>query len=218
MESKAEYLYFKYKTLFKKNGFVTAKRLAAFFGQAEAEVGADMQPRQEDGYYTSIDRLRQVFRSPFSGKSNEFVGSYLRNSVKLLNYVYANRMGNGSEYTGDGFKYSGKGIFQLSGKDNYRKCSTETGVDYVNHPELLLTEADSLIAAIWYWNANYLSRYADTWTKDDKSALDTISDKINIGVKTKKIGDAHGYNTRVQASIRYLEIFEKLEADGKLAK
>jgi len=216
MESKAEYLYFKYKTLFKKNGFVTAKRLATFFGQAEAEVGADMQPRQESGYYTSIDRLRQVFRSPFSGKSNEFVGSYLRNSVKLLNYVYANRMGNGSEYTGDGFKYSGKGIFQLTGKDNYKKCSTETGVDYVNHPELLLTEPDSLISAIWYWNTNYLSRFADTWELGDDTPIDKISDIINIGVKTKKIGDAHGYRTRLRASKKYLAIFEKLEKDGKL--
>lgn len=214
--TKAIDLYFKYKTLFKKNGLVTPKRLATFFGQAEVEVGADMLPKQEDGYYTSIDRLRRVFKTPFRGKSDEFVGSYLRNSVKLLNYVYANRMGNRSEYTGDGFKYSGKGIFQLSGKDNYKKCSTETGVDYINHPELLLTEADSLIAAIWYWNSNNLSKYADTWTKKDESALDTISDKINIGVKTKKIGDAHGYNTRIQASYKYLEIFEKLEKEEKL--
>jgi putative chitinase len=214
--TKAIDLYFKYKTLFKKNGLVTPKRLATFFGQAEVEVGADMLPKQEDGYYTSIDRLRQVFKSPFSNKSNEFVGSYLRNSVKLLNYVYANRGGNGNDYTGDGYKYSGKGIFQLTTKDNYKKCSIETGVDYINHPELLLTEADSLIAAIWYWNSNNLSKYADTWTKKDESALDTISDKINIGVKTKKIGDAHGYNTRIQASYKYLEIFEKLEKEEKL--
>lgn len=208
--SRAEELYLKYNTLFKKSGFVTARRLACFFGQIEGEVGKSMLPKQEDGYYTDITRLRQIFKTPFRNKSDEFVRMYLKNSKKLLNYVYAYRDGNRSEESGDGYKYSGKGIIQLSMRKQYEKCSIETGIDFINHPELLLTEANSLIAAIWYWNANNLSKYADVWSVDNEKPIDSISDIVNIGTKTTKIGDAHGYHARLASTKRHLEIFKKI--------
>lgn len=217
--SRAVDLYLKYKTRFKTNGFVTAKRLACFFGQAEAEVGAELKPKQEGGYYSTIEGLRNTFHSPFKGTSDDFVKKFVKlpkeQQYKLFNYVYANRGGNGSEASGDGSKYSGKGIFQLTFKNNYKMLSTDTGIDYVENPELLLTEADSLISAMWYWNKNRLSILADQWVKGEEYFIDKISDMINIGVKTAKIGDAHGYKARIAATQRYYEEFLKLEKDGK---
>lgn len=218
--SKAVDLYLKYRTLFRKNGFVTAKRLACFFGQAEAEVGADLKPKEEGGFYSTIEGLRKTFHTPFKGKSDDFIKKFVKlpkeEQHKLFNYVYAHRMGNGSETSGDGYKYRGKGIFQITGKNNYKMLSTDTGIDYVENPELLLTEADSLIGAIWYWNKNRLSILADQWIKGDEYSIDKISDLINIGVKTAKIGDSHGYQSRISATQRYYYEFLKLEKDGTL--
>lgn len=201
--SQAIKLYRKYPTILKKSGFVTAERLACFFGQAIAEVEESLKPLDESGYYTSIERLRNIFVTPFRGKSDFFVKGYLRSSKKLLSYVYANRMGNGSESSGDGYKYRGRGVFQITGKNNYAKLSLETGIDFIGNPDLLLDEANSLIAAIWYWNSRNLSKYADAMN------IDAISDLINIGRLTSTVGDAHNYRVRQGKTNELLELFKK---------
>jgi len=206
--SKAIELYKKYQTLFKKSGFVTPQRLAYFFGQSIAEVGEDLKSKEESGYYTSVDRLRKVFKSPFKGKSDDFVKQYLKSSKKLLSYVYANRMSNRSESTGDGYKYRGRGIFQITGKENYKNLSLETGIDFIGDPDLLLEEANSLIAAIWYWNVNRLSRYVDVMD------IDSISDIVNKGRITKDYGDAHNFEIRKQKSIELLKAFSELNREN----
>lgn len=85
-------------------------------------------------------------------------------------------MGNGSEVSGDGYKYRGRGFIQLTGKDNYKSLSKDTGIDYLNNPDLLLTEYDALNSALWFWNNKGLNMWAD---KDDIIA---ITKKINGGV------------------------------------
>lgn len=195
----------KYKTLLNKNGINTPNRLACFFGQCMAEVGESLEPKQESGYYSSIKALRNTFKTPFKNKSDVFVSKFVKlpknEQYKLFDYVYANRMGNGDEKSGDGSKYSGKGIKQLTGYDNYKMASDDTGVNYVKYPELLLTEADSLIVAIWYWNKNKLNKYADILD------IDTISDIINIGKKTNAYGDANGFDNRKYYTKKLLELF-----------
>lgn len=178
----------KYKTLFTKYGITTILRKAMFLAQADHESG--LKPVSEGFYYRTVESLRNTFYSPFKGKSDAFIAQYVKNPEKCANYVYANRMGNGNEASGDGWKYRGRGIFQVTGKDNYAKLSKDTGVDYVSNPDLLLTEADSLIAALWFWNINNLNKYADTGN------IDAVSDIINKGRLTSAYGDAHGFSFR----------------------
>ena len=189
----------KYKSLFSKYEINTPLRKAHFMAQIDAESG--LKPSRESLYYTKVDRLREIFRRPFKNKSDSFIAGYIKNSEKLANYVYANRMGNGNESSGDGFKYRGGGFIQLTGKDNYKKLSKDTGIDYVSKPELLETEADALISAMWFWKKNNLNKYADG------DCLDHISDIINIGRITSKVGDANGYKHRKDLLEHYKKIY-----------
>ena len=181
-------LYEKYKTLFNSYHVNTPLRIAHFMAQAEAESG--LEPKREDVYYKSITAARAAFQTPFKGKSDIFVASYLRNSQKMANYVYANRNGNGNEASGDGFEFRGGGIFQNTFRNGYLLLAKDTRIDFYNHPELIEQEANAVIAALSYWGKNGLNILAD---KDD---LDAISDKINIGHVTEKEGDANGFAHR----------------------
>jgi len=202
--SKSTDLYLKYKTIFTKGGFVTTERLACYFGRAIAEVGESLVAKRESGYYKTIESARATFYTPFKNKSDDFVRSYLFNSKKMLNYVYANRMGNGSESSGDGYKNRGGGIFQTTGKNNLRKLSQDTGIDFLSNPDLLIKEAESIIASIWYWNENKLHYYAD------RMNIDAIGDIVNKGRLTKSIGDSHGFDIQKKATQKLLVEFKNL--------
>lgn len=186
----------KYKTLLDKNGINTRIRLAHFFAQAYHE--SNLEPIAEDLNY-SARRLREVFPRYFtSAQANAYSGK----PQAIANKVYANRMGNGPESCGDGWKYRGRGFFQITGKSNYLELSMDTKVDYVTNPDKLLTEADAMISAIWYWNERGLNRFADI---DD---VDAVSDLINIGKRTLKIGDSHGYKARYNATQQLKKLFK----------
>jgi putative chitinase len=109
-------------------------------------------------------------------------------------------MGNGNEASGDGWKYRGRGFIQITGKDNYRLLSKDTRIDYLNNPDWLLREADSMIATLWYWKLIKANAHAD------RDNLDAISDLINIGRVTAKIGDANGFEHRKE-KLRFYKIF-----------
>lgn len=164
-------LYDKYKTLLSNFGLNTPLRISHFMAQIEHESG--LKPINENLNY-SATRLMQVFPKYFI--SNADALRYERKPEKIANRVYANRMGNGSEVSGDGYKYRGRGFIQLTGKDNYKSLSKDTGIDYLNNPDLLLTESDALNSALWFWNNKGLNMWAD---KDDIIA---ITKKINGGV------------------------------------
>jgi putative chitinase len=190
----------KYKTLLSNYGINTPLRLAHFFAQIHAESG--LVPQRESLYYTSVDRARLIFKTPFKGKTDAFVSKYLYSTQRMANYVYANRMGNGDEKSGDGFAYRGGGFIQLTAKNNYSQLSKDTGVDYINNPQLIENEADSMIAALWFWKKNNLNKYAD----QDK--LDAISDIINLGRVTPKYGDSNGFEHRKKWLTYYKNIFQ----------
>jgi putative chitinase len=189
----------KYKTLLDKKEIDTPIRLAHFFAQLDHE--SNLVPNRESLYYTSIENARAIFKTPFKGRTDVFVNSYLKNSVKMANYVYANRMGNGNEASGDGYKNRGGGYMQHTGADEMKILKTRTGIDFVSNPDLLKVEANAMIAAIDFWNRKGLSSFAD---QDD---LDGISDLINIGRLTTSYGDANGFKKRKEKLNYYKIIF-----------
>lgn len=159
----------KYRSLLGKYGVNTPLRLAHFFAQIDHESG--LRPISENLNY-SAQGLKRVFGKYFTDL--EAVNA-ARKPELIANRVYANRMGNGNEASGDGWKYRGRGFIQITGKNNYKALTESTGIDYVNNPELLLTEADSMISALWFWDLRGLNRYADN---DD---INQITRRINGG-------------------------------------
>lgn len=181
-------LYEKYKTIFEQYEVNTPLRIAHFMTQAEHESRFKLV--RESLYYSSIDRLRLIFYSPFKGKTDSFVRQYLRNSEACANYVYADRMGNGDKYSGDGFKFRGGGWFQNTGRKMYQWLTDKTGIDFVGNPDLILEEPNAVLCALLFWDENDLNKHADL---DD---LDAVSDQINLGRQTIKEGDSNGYADR----------------------
>lgn len=178
----------KYKSLFNQYEVNTPLRIAHLMAQLEHESG--LVPKRESLYFKSIDGLRNAFYTPFKNKTDSFVKSFLRNSEHCANYVYANRGGNRDQASGDGFKYRGGGLLQNTFHDGYAWLQSKTGIPFLSNPDLILEEANAVIAALEFWKENGLNKYADL---DD---LDAVSDKINIGRLTDKEGDSNGYAHR----------------------
>lgn len=186
----------KYKTLLNKWGINTPLRVAHFMAQIEHESGFKLI---SENLNYSAQGLANTWPSRYAvdpkakNKTPNAIANRLhRKPQDIANNVYANRMGNGDEKSNDGWNYRGRAFLQITGKGNYEKLSKDTGIDYVNNPDKLLIEADSMTSACWYWKMNNLNKYAD---RDD---LDGVSDLINIGRKTDRVGDSNGYEDRKQ--------------------
>jgi putative chitinase len=193
-------LWEKYKTLFKAYHINTDLRISHFMAQLEHESGG-LKPKSENLNY-SKEGLLATFGKYFNNSPVEAL-NYQKQPERIANKVYANRMGNGNEASGDGWKYRGRAFFQLTGKSNYLVLSKDTKIDCYNNPDILLEEANAIISALWYWGKNKLNDLAD---KDD---LDGISDIINLGHHTPKVGDAIGYNHRKELLTKYKKIFNE---------
>jgi len=178
----------KYKSLFNSYGINTRLRLAHFMAQIEHESG--LKPIAENLNY-SAQGLQKTFYKYFN--TFKLQVDYQRKPEKIANRVYANRMGNGDEASGDGWKYRGRGFIQITGKNNYTLLSKDTKIDYLNNPDLLLTEADSLISALWYWKLNKLNDLAD------KNDILTITKRINGGL--------NGINHRKELFNKYFLLY-----------
>jgi len=168
----------KYKTLLNSYHVNTPLRIAHFMAQIEHESG--LKPISENLNY-SAERLLVIFPKYFI--SNEDANRYARNPQKIANRVYANRMGNGSETSGDGYKFRGRGFIQITGKDNYTMLSKDTRIDFLTNPDLLLQEANSMISALWFWNKNKLNELAD---KNDIVGITKRINGGNIGLQHRK--------------------------------
>jgi putative chitinase len=177
-------LHTKYPTLFKQYGVTTPLRIAHFLGQLEHE--SNLTPISENLNYSSSGLIR-VFRKYFTDLESI---QFQRQPQKIANRVYANRMGNGNEASGDGWKYRGRGFIQLTGKSNYSELSKAVGIDFVANPDLLLDEPNALISALWFWNKHNLNKFADG------NDIVSITKKINGGTiglndRIKKVNKWH---------------------------
>lgn len=181
------FLNIKYKSILDNANINTPLRLAHFFAQIEHESG--LKPREENLNY-SADRLLEIFPKYFN-ESNVY--DYARKPILIASRVYKNRMGNGSESSGDGWKYRGRGFIQLTGKDNYIEFSKETEINCVNDPDLLLKEENAMLSAVWFWKKRNLNILADN---DD---IKNITRRIN--------GGYNGLEHRKELLSLYKEIF-----------
>ncbi len=109
------------------------KQLSYVLATAYHETGGKMQPVNENLNYTSAARIREVWPKRFTSQAAAI--PYVRNPQGLANRVYADRMGNGPESSGDGWRFRGRALPQLTGRENYAKASRLVGVDLVANPE-----------------------------------------------------------------------------------
>ena len=139
-------------------GINTKERVCMFLAQCGHESGGFTIYNENLNY--SAKGLRGVFGKYFP--TDALANQYARQPEKIANKVYANRMGNGPESSGDGWKYRGLGIIQVTGKDNFSAFSKDTGIDIVTYPEKHRTDLSIIIkTAIWFWNKNNLNKYCD---------------------------------------------------------
>ena len=147
----------------------TPLRQAAFIGQCQHESG-NFKTLQENLNY-SKEALCRVWPSRFPTLQD--AEPYHRNPEKIANKVYAGRMGNTEE--GDGWKYIGRGVIQLTGKTNYTLAGDALRTDFINTPERVLEPLYAVLTAGWYWNKRNLNKEADA--KD----YEGMTKKINGG-------------------------------------
>lgn len=135
----------------------TPARQAAFIGQC-AHESANFKVLEENLNY-SAEGLMKTWPSRFP--TLEAAQPYHRNPEKIANKVYAGRMGNGPEESGEGWLYHGRGLIQLTGKDNYMLASDALQQDFIYSPDLVLAPRWAALTAGWYWNKRQLNKEAD---------------------------------------------------------
>lgn len=148
------------------------RRFTHFMAQLAHESG-HFRYREENLNY-SAEGLWAVFRKYFDDLDH--AKSYERQPEKIANRVYADRMGNGDEASGDGYHYRGRGFIQLTGRDNYKQIGDRLNLDLENNPDLVSSDIETTLrVAADFWDSRGLNRFAD---KDDIYA---ITKRINGG-------------------------------------
>jgi putative chitinase len=160
----------------------TSARVAAFMAQCGHESGGFTVMQENLNY--SAKGLVGTFKKYFPTEAQAKL--YERRPEMIANRVYANRMGNGDEASGEGWYFRGRGIVQITGKNNYTKCSQslfESNV-LVENPDLLLETEYAIHSACWFWSAARLNELADigdmkTMTKRINGGYIGLEDRIN---------------------------------------
>jgi len=169
---------------------LTPVRAAHFFAQTAHESG-NFKAFSENLNY-SAQGLQGIFGKYFPGTLEE---SYARNPEKIANRVYASRMGNGDEKSGDGFKFRGRGALQLTGKDNYTAFAKYLNKpEIMTHPDLVATEY-SFESAMFFFDKNKLWSICDQGVND--AAILALTKRIN--------GGTHGLADRSEKTKKYYE-------------
>ena len=155
---------------FEKYDISTPKRQACFIGQCMHESGGFKHLIENLNY--SAAALMRTWPSRFPDMDT--AEKYERNPIKIAGKVYAGRMGNTSEEEAQ--KYIGRGLIQLTGKENYANCGLGLGVDFLGNPDWLATPKYAALSAGWYWNKRNINADAD------KMDIESMTKKINGGV------------------------------------
>lgn len=164
------------------------KRMAAFLAQIAHESGGFNFVKEGLNY--SAAGLTKTWPKRFPTLVS--AKPYARNSEKIANRVYANRMGNGNEASGDGFKFRGRGLIQLTGKDNYTRFAKSISKTLDEAIAYLETSEGAVASAGWFWDVNKLNIYAD---KDDFVGLTRRINGGIIGLADRK----HHYQLALKA-------------------
>lgn len=154
------------------------RRISMFLAQVGHESGGLRTIKENLNY--SADRLKVIFPKYFR---NVDPTPYARNPQKIANRVYGGRMGNGDEASGDGFRYCGRGLIQLTGKSNYAAFAADMEMPLEEATEWLSTEEGATWSAGWFWDSRELNQWAD------KGDVVTVTKKINggtIGLKDRQ--------------------------------
>ena len=170
-------------------GITTNLRLAHFLAQCALESNNFTATVENLNY--SAPRILQIFPKYFKGIDPK---PYAHNPAKLGSRVYANRMGNGDEASGDGFKFRGRGYIQLTGKNNYTSFSKFVGEDCVASPDLVATKYP-LASAAFFFNSNNI------WAICDKGDDDATVTKVTKAVN----GGTHGLAERLQNFKKFMK-------------
>jgi putative chitinase len=152
----------------------TPQRIAAFVAQCAHESGNFMVLRENLNYRAVT--LRKIFPKyfPTDALANEYASKPNKQEA-IANLVYANRMGNGPPESGDGWRYAGKGLIQLTGKSNYTWFAESLQISVEEASEYLLTFEGAAQSACWFWETNNLNQWAD------KGDILTLTKRINGG-------------------------------------
>ena len=158
----------------------TANRVACFLGQTAHESGGYRALRENLNY--SDKGLMGIFKKYFP--TQESTVGYVRQPEKIANKIYANRMGNGPESSGDGFAYRGRGLIQLTGKTNYQWFAASIEESLEETIKFLETYEGAVQSACWFWESNNLN---------------ALADKLDVKVMTKKINGGYiGLDDRIK--------------------
>jgi putative chitinase len=152
----------------------TPLRLAHFLAQCGHESGG-FRVTQENLNY-SAKGLAGIFKKYFPTEAA--AAPYARQPQKIANKVYANRMANGSEASGDGYKFRGRGYIQLTGRDNYTQFGKAIGEDIASNPDVVSSKY-ALLSAAWFWSKNGLNKLADAGATD--TTVTSITKRVNGG-------------------------------------
>jgi len=143
---------------FQRFNILTPLQQASFIGQCGHECG-NFKILEENLNYRA-ETLMKLWKSRFP--TIEIANEYARNPKKIANKVYASRMGNRDESSGDGFRFRGRGCIQLTGHANYFHAGNACNEDFVMSPDLVATPKYAAMTAGWFWNTHKLNQYADT--------------------------------------------------------
>lgn len=149
----------------------TVPRVAAFLAQTAHESGGYRAIKENLNYRAAT--LRKIFPKYFP--TDEMAAQYAGKPEKIANKVYGGRMGNGPEESGDGFRYCGRGLIQLTGKSNYERYAQSLEISVEEAGEHLTTFEGCVQSAAWFWEANNLNQWAD------KGDILTLTKRINGG-------------------------------------
>jgi putative chitinase len=161
---------------------------ASFIGQCGHECG-NFKVLEENLNYRA-ETLMKLWAKRFP--TIEIANEYARNPKKIANKVYASRMGNRDESSGDGYRFRGRGCIQLTGHANYFHAGKACDEDFVMNPDLVATPKYAAMTAGWFWNTHKLNQYADA--RD----FATMTKKIN--------GGTIGLNDRIKHINHALEV------------
>jgi len=149
----------------------TPQRVGAFLAQTAHESGGYKALKENLNY--RAETLCKVW--PHYFPNMDVANQYAHNQEAIANRAYANRMGNGPEESGDGFRYCGRGLIQLTGKANYSAFAQSIDTPVEEIPEFLGTFEGAIQSACWFWETNNLNQYADS------GDILTMTKKINGG-------------------------------------